>query len=431
MNNSETLYNRRSKIVPTALGIFNPSTIISAEGAIITDADGRKLIDFAGGIGVQNAGHCPPPVVKAIQEQAGKFIHSCVNVSLFEKYIELCEKLAKLLPHGENTKVMLTNSGAESVENAVKIARQATGKPAIVCYNGSFHGRTMMAMTLTSSIKYKTGCGPFAPEVYRLDFPFYSSDEKKKYSEEIFVNEQIQKLKNFFSTQVSTNQTAAIIIELVQGEGGFNVAPKSYIKFLRQFCTENKILLIIDEVQSGFGRTCDWASYNHFEILPDISVWAKSIGGGMPIGAVIGKAEIMDKASSGTIGGTYLGNPLSCVSALATISYMEENKINERAKIVAKKVKSTFEKLQNKFPKIVYDVRGLGAMLAMEIRKPNNEPNPEFVKLLISKCHENGLIIISNGTYGNCVRILSPLIIEEEVLDKGLLILENSFEELM
>ena len=432
MNNTDKLYERRKKSVPNALGIFNPSSIQSAKGAIIIDADGRELIDFAGGIGVNNAGHGLPEIIEAIQKQAEKFIHASFNVSVYEQYMDLTEKLCEILPHGESTKAMLTLSGAESVENAIKIARAVTGKAGIICYDGSFHGRTMMAMTLTSNVKYKEGAGPYAPEVYRLEYPYYNNKIQKRMTLDEFDELMIMKLHKTFSSTVSISQTAAIILELVQGEGGFTVASKGYVQYLRKFCTENNIMLIFDEVQSGFGRTGKWAAYEHYDVVPDLSTWAKSMGGGMPIGCVIGKQEIMDAIKPGLIGGTYLGNPLSCVASLASINYMQKNNINDAGIKVGKIVYDRFIKWQTLYPNNITDVRGLGAMLAIEFTNPKTGiPDGEAAKAIVNKCLEKGLIIITSGTYGNCIRILSPLFIEDEILENGLNILEETIKEIL
>ncbi|MEP6844380.1 MAG: aminotransferase class III-fold pyridoxal phosphate-dependent enzyme [Panacibacter sp.] len=423
------LYQRRKKVVPNALGIFNPSSVQYAHDAIMIDADGKELIDFAGGIGVLNAGHCPPPVVKAIQEQAERLIHSSFNVAIYEEYLILAEKMVEILPHGDATKVMFLNSGAEAVENVIKIAKQATKRPAIIAYSGGFHGRTMMAMSLTSKVAYKSGCGPFAPEVYRIDYPAYNKKEKN--SEEGFAEQEIQRLKSFFKTYVRAEDVAAIIIELVQGEGGFYVASKPYIQKLRRLCDELGILLIFDEVQSGFGRTGKWAAYEHYDVIPDLSTWAKSMGSGVPIAAVMGKTHIMDAASPGTIGGTYAGNPICCAASLATIKYMEEININALGEKIGDIVRNRFESFQQKYPSVIGEVRGLGAMLAFDVIKDGDEtkPNAELTKKIMDTCAKRGLVIISAGVHGNVIRILSPLVIEEELLNKGLDILEQVIAE--
>ncbi len=431
MGNAEALLKRRKQWVPDAIGIFNPSTAVSGNGSMLIDADGHEMIDFAGGIGVVNAGHCPPPVVKAIQAQAEKLIHCSFNVATYEVYVQLAERLARLFPHGDHTKVMLTNSGAESIENAIKIARQATGRPAIICYEQGFHGRTMMAMTLTSKVGYKLGCGPFAPEVYRIPFPDHYHDGKGQSLEE-FSAGQLRELELFFQRQVPVEQVAAILMEPVQGEGGFNVAPPDYLKGLREICTKYGILLILDEVQSGFGRTGKWAAYQHFGVVPDLSTWAKSLGSGMPIGAVIGKASIMDACKPSTIGGTYPGNPVCCAAALATLDYMEEIDINTKGQRVGHTVRERFNAWQKRFPAIG-DVRGLGAMMAFELVKNGDpfQPDADLCKRLIAWCAGRGLIIINAGIQGNVIRILSPLVIEAETLAKGLDIIEQGLTEII
>jgi 4-aminobutyrate aminotransferase / (S)-3-amino-2-methylpropionate transaminase / 5-aminovalerate transaminase len=431
MTHTDALYERRKQFVPNALGIFNPSSAVSASGAWITDADGRRLLDFAGGIGVINAGHCPPTVVKAIQEQAARLIHCAFNVAVYDTYLDLAERLARLFPHGDQgTKVMLTNTGAESVENAIKIARQATGRSAIICYEGAFHGRSMMAMTLTSKTALKAGCGPYAPEVYRLPYPYYGPSERQLFATEAaFAAHHEAELYRFFSLSVPANQVAAIIIEVVQGEGGFTVVSKPYLQALRRVCDEKGILLILDEVQSGFGRTGAWAGYEHYGITPDLSTWAKSMGSGMPIGCVIGRASVMDAISPGTIGGTYPGNPVCAAASLATLAYMEEIDINAHGQRVGRQVRERFEQMQARYPDRIGDVRGLGAMLAIEIVKNGNlgQPDGEFTKQIIHQCHAKELIVISSGVHANCIRVLSPLIISDEDLQHGLDIIEGCF----
>lgn len=425
MKKSESLIARRNAIVPEGMGMFTPLTVASGRGAMITDLDGKSYIDFAGGIGVLNAGHCPRPVVDAIAKQSKELLHACFPVAMYEPYVNLCETLAKLLPHGRSTKVMLTNSGVEAVENAVKIARQATGRQGVICFGGGFHGRTLLGMSLTSKTGYKMGCGPFAPEVYRIPFPDYYKrndglDPVK------FVKRELLSLEEFLRTTVDASQVAAVIIELVQGEGGFVVAPREYVQGLAKLCRRNGILLIVDEVQTGFGRTGAWAASSHYDITPDISTWAKSMGSGMPIGAVIGRADVMDKTTKGTLGGTYLGNPVACAASLATISYMKKININQKGKQVGKAVMTFFRKLQKECPAIG-DVRGLGAMTAFELvkNKDANQPDPDLAKKLITACAANGLLIISAGTSGNVIRVLSPLVISSSQLNRGLNILRK------
>lgn len=430
-NRSEQLLARRKAVVANGVGVFNTATVSSASGAIIKDLDGKELIDFAGGIGVVNAGHSPQPVVDAITEQAKKFIHTSFNVVTYEPYIELCEKLCEILPHGEHTKAMLMSTGAEAVENAIKIARQATGRSAIISFTGAFHGRTMMAMTLTSKIDYKLGCGPFAPEVYRLPFPNYYRYGQDM-SEEQFVDMELKRMDESMKNMVDPNSVAAVIMEVVQGEGGFNVVPEGYLKGLREFCNHYGIMLILDEVQSGFCRTGKWAAYEHFGVKPDLSTWAKSLGSGMPIAAVLGRAEIMDSAKPSTIGGTYIGNPVSCAAALATIKLMEDQDLNQRGEEVGRIVMNRFYKMKEKHPEIG-DVRGLGAMVAMEFVKNNDprQPDSETCFKLLHGCADEGLILISAGTHKNVIRVLSPLVISDEDLNRGLDIMERQLDKIL
>ncbi len=422
---SQELLNRRKESVANGVGVFNTATVKEAKGAIIIDADGRELIDFAGGIGVVNAGHCPEPVVAAIREQAGKYLHTSFNVVTYEPYIELCEELIEILPHGKKTKAMLVSTGAEAVENAIKIARQATKRPAVLCYTGAYHGRTMMAMTLTSKISYKHDCGPFAPEVYRLPFPNLYRYKGNR-DEATFVKDELKRLHESAHNLVDIKSVAAIILEPIQGEGGFNPIPQKYLEGLRDFCDEHGIMLIMDEVQSGFGRTGYWASWQHYGVQPDLSTYAKSMGSGLPIAAVLGRAEIMDAAAPGSIGGTYIGSPVCCAAALATIKYMKEINLNERAKEVGATIMNRLKNLMKNLPEMG-DVRGIGAMIGIEFVKNGDptQPNAEVCSQIVKGCSENGLILLSAGTHKNIIRILSPLVITEQQLDKGLSILES------
>lgn len=422
---SKNLLERRKQIVANGVGVFNTATVQSAKDSTIIDVDGNRLIDFAGGIGVVNAGHCPPTVVEAIREQAGKYLHTSFNVVTYEPYIALCEELAEILPHGDKTKVMLISTGAEAVENAIKIARQATQRPAVLCFSEAYHGRTHMAMSLTSKINYKISCGPFAPEVYRLPFPnFYKQNGNK--SIEDFVDDALRELYESVHTIVDAKSVAAVIIEPIQGEGGFNPVPKRYLEGLRAFCDEHGIMLIIDEIQSGFCRTGHWASWQHYGVQPDISTYAKSMGSGLPIAAVVGKAEIMDAALPGTIGGTYIGSPVCCVAASATIKYMKDINLNQKAIHVGKIIMKRMLDLQ-KIVKSIGDVRGVGAMIGIEFIKDQNPhlPDTELSSKIVKGCADEGLILISAGTYKNVIRILSPLVITDDELNEGLDILET------
>jgi len=426
---SQELLNRRKNIVANGVGVYNTATVSDAKGAIITDLDGRQLIDFAGGIGVVNAGHCPEPVVEAIREQAGKYIHTSFNVVTYEPYITLCEELAEILPHGKKTKAMLISTGAEAVENAIKIARQATQRPAVLCFTDAYHGRTLMAMSLTSKVNYKFSSGPFAPEVYRIPFPNFYKYHRTRDMEE-FVESELQRLYDSQHSLVDIKSVAAIIIEPIQGEGGFNPAPLKYLQGLRKFCDEHGVILIMDEIQSGFCRTGHWASWQHYGVQPDLSTYAKSLGSGLPIAAVVGQADIMDAAAPGTIGGTYIGSPICCVAASATIKFMKDNNLNERALHIGKIIRDRMEKLKAEFSGIG-DVRGIGAMIGIEFVKNSNpeHPNSELCDHIVKGCADEGLILLSAGTFKNVIRILSPLVITDEQLNQGLDILEGQIRK--
>lgn len=426
---SQELFERRKNVVANGVGVFNTATVDHAHGATIIDVDGNELIDFAGGIGVVNAGHCPEPVVQAIKDQADKYLHTSFNVVTYEPYIKLCEELCEILPHGERTKAMLVSTGAEAVENAIKIARQATKRQAILCFTDAYHGRTMMAMTLTSKIDYKLDCGPFAPEIYRLRFPnFYRYGAGQTLDQ--FADQELKMLQASKKNLVNPNNVAAVIIEPIQGEGGFNPVPQKYLEGLRDFCDHYGIMLIFDEVQSGFARTGNWASWQNYNVVPDISTYAKSMGSGLPIAAVLGKAEVMDAAAPGTIGGTYIGSPLACAASLATIQYMKDINLNARALEIGKIIMNRFEDLKRRYNE-VGDVRGIGAMNAIEFVKDSDSylPDGDLCQAIVQGCSENGLIIISSGTYKNTIRVLSPLVISDELLKKGLDILENQIIE--
>lgn len=430
LTRSQELIARRKAAVPNGVGMFNHATAAKAHGATIIDADGRELIDFAGGIGVVNAGHCPPPVVKAIQEQAEKFLHVSFNVASYEPYIALCEKLNTLLPHGGPTKTLLVSTGAEAVENAIKIARQTTKRQGVLCFTDAFHGRTMMAMTLTSKVGYKADCGPFAPEVYRTQFPNYFRYGAGR-SEAEFAKAELQRLEELSHNLVDPKQLACVIIELVQGEGGFNVAPKAYVEGLRKWCDQHGILLIFDEIQAGFGRTGAWSAYSHFGITPDLSTWAKSLGSGLPIAAVMGRADVMDKAAGSSIGGTYIGSPISCAAALATLKYMEEIGINAKGRHVGEVIRERFEQMKAKHD-CVGDVRGLGAMMAMEFNVDGDplKPDADTCTKLMNACAKRDLVVITAGTEKNVIRVLAPLVISDELLNKGLDILEEELNKI-
>lgn len=425
MTRTEELLTRRAAVVPAAVPRVTAASIVSGRGAIVVDADGRELIDFATGIGVMAVGHSQGPVLRAIREQAEKLQHTCIHVATYEPYVALCEKLATLFPHGDQTKVFLTNSGAEAVENAVKIARQATKRAGILTFTESFHGRTLLCLSLTSKVGYKSGCGPFAPEIYRLPFPnYYRHGDGLTLS--AFVERELARLRQAFVNVVAPGNLAAVLIEVVQGEGGFVPAPFEYLRGLRRICDEHGVLLIIDEIQTGFCRTGRWAAYEHAGIRPDLSTWAKAMGGGLPIAAVVGRAEVLDACAPGTLGGTYGGNPVACAASLATIQVMEDEGLCERAVRIGNVLRDRFLDLQARCP-LIGDVRGLGAMTAIELVLDGdpNKPATDVVKQLVDACEKRGLLIVPSGSYGNIVRILCPLVIPDEQLERGLDVLEG------
>ena len=415
---SQDLLNRRQACVSTGVGRLNTLVVAHGKGAVLTDVEGREFLDLASGIGVTTVGHSHPKVVEAISKQAGMLQHTCIHVATYEPYLSLCEKLIELFPHGDDTRAMLVNSGAEAVENAVKIARQYTGRPAIISFSEGFHGRTLLATTLTSKVGYKMGCGPYAPEIYRLPFPnyFHYGDGLEQ---DAFVERELRRLRDFFVNTVSSEQVAAVIVEVVQGEGGFNVIPEVYLQGLQQECRARGILLVLDEVQSGFCRTGKWAAYQHFDVQPDLTTWAKAMGGGMPVSAVVGRAEVMNGVRPGTLGGTYGGNPVACASALAAIEVMEEERLCERAVHVGALIRQRMEKMKASSPKVL-DVRGLGAMLAMELA----EGAPEIV----ARCLENGVLVLTAGANGQVLRLLPPLVMTDEQLEKALDVVEEAVD---
>ena len=419
MADSSDLIARRNAAVSAGVGRLNGVVLSHGQGAVVTDLEGKEYIDMASGIGVMSVGHSHPRVLEAIARQSQKLQHACIHVSTYEPYVALCEKLISLFPHGsEGTKAMLVNSGAEAVENAVKIARQATGRPAIVCFTEGFHGRTLLATTLTSKVGYKLGCGPYAPETYRLQFPnrFRYGDGL---SEDAFTAREVQRLRDFFSGTVAPDQVAAVILETVQGEGGFHPVPPLYLKALRQECDRHGILLILDEVQSGFCRTGRWAGYQHTEVVPDLSTWAKAMGGGLPISAVLGKAAIMDRARPGTLGGTYGGNPVACAAALAAIEVMERENLCARAEAIGQTVRTKLEPLKARLDGVL-DLRGLGAMMAIELS--------EGTANVVARCIERGVLAITAGHDGRVLRLLPPLVISAELLEQALSVIAEEIE---
>src|SRR5215472_8826043 len=371
---SKEVMARRQEYV--ARGVASTMNVFAAkaDGAIIEDVDGNQYIDFAGGIGAMNIGHSRPEVTKAIAEQAAKFTHTCFSVMMYEPYIALAERLVKLTPGEFPKKTLFFNSGAEAVENAVKIARWATGRPAIIVFDNAFHGRTLMTMTMTSKVKpYKYGFGPYAPEVYRAPFPYpYRMDMTAQES----IDYCMQELERMFVGEVAPDRVAAIIVEPVQGEGGFMVSPPGFLRALKELCEKHNILFVADEIQSGFCRTGRMFAVEHDGVEPDLVIIAKSMGAGMPISGVVGRAEIMDAPSPGTLGGTYSGNPVACAAANAVLDLYEREDMAARSREIGLVVTKRFLSLQERYP-FIGDVRGLGGMAAVELVKDRTTKEPD------------------------------------------------------
>jgi len=431
MKTNELLLNERNKHIPQ--GPFNTHPIFAerAKGAIIVDVEGKEYIDFAGGIGVNNAGHCDEKVLEAIQDQIKKYIHTCFHVVMYEPYIELAKRLNEITPGSFPKKTMFANSGAEAVENAIKIARHAASRQATIAFEDAFHGRTLLALSLTSKMKpYKFGFAPYAPEIYRMPYAYcYRCAFGLEYpSCEIRC---AYFLRDFFNTHISAEQVAALIVEPVLGEGGFVVPPKEYFKILQKICQDNGIVFIADEIQTGFGRTAKMFAMEHYEVEPDILVMAKSIAGGLPLSAITGKTELMDHPQVGGLGGTFGGNPVACRAALAVLDQFENTDVLKRAEKIGQRVLERFKEFEKHYA-VVGDVRGLGAMVGMELVTDRNikEPATALTKKLVNRCREKGLLMISAGTYSNIIRPLMPLVITDEQLEKGLSIIDESLGEL-
>jgi 4-aminobutyrate aminotransferase / (S)-3-amino-2-methylpropionate transaminase / 5-aminovalerate transaminase len=416
---------RRNSAVPR--GVFHATPIFAAraEGAMVEDVDGNRYLDFAGGIGCLNVGHRAPRVLAAIREQLDAFLHTCFSVAPYAKYVELAEKLNSIVPGNFPKKTMLVNSGAEAIENAVKIARSCTRRPAIVCFEDAFHGRTMLTMSLTSKTHpYKAGFEPFATDIYRIPYAYcYRCSYSLQYPAcNVFCAHH---LEDTFKRVVAAEAVAAVVVEPVLGEGGFVAPPREFFTVLQEICRRHKILLIADEVQTGFGRTGAMFASERYGLVPDILVSAKSIAGGLPLAAVTGRAEIMDTPGIGGLGGTFGGNPVSCAAGLAAIETLERENLSARAEKLGERFDSRARSWQKHFP-LIGDVRGLGAMRAIELvrSRETREPAKEETERVLRYCHEHGLILISSGTYGNVLRLLVPLVITDEQFDEGLNVVE-------
>lgn len=423
------LLDRRAQFVPDGVGNNTPIFVKKAQGALLQDVDDNVYLDFAGAIGTLNAGHCPPEVVAAIKDQAEQYLHTCFHVAMYEPYLLLAEKLAHITPGHFPKKTIFLSSGAEAVENAVKIARKYTGRSGIVSFARGFHGRTLLGMSLTSKVKpYKLQMGPFAPSTYKAPFP-YPLHRPKEMTEIEYAMYCVRQFEEFLLTEVAAEEIAAVIMEPVQGEGGFIVPPKEYVRGIYDICKKHRILFISDEIQTGFARTGEMFASTHYGIEPDLIAMSKSLAAGIPISAVTGRSEIMDAPAPGEIGGTYGGSPIGCAAALAVIEKIEREGLIGRARDIGAAICGYFTELQKEVP-LIAEVRGLGAMYGVEFLDPDGgEPAKSFVAAVLKACYESGVILLSAGIYGNVIRFLTPLVITDDQLQEGLDIVGEAIRE--
>jgi 4-aminobutyrate aminotransferase/(S)-3-amino-2-methylpropionate transaminase len=416
---------RKERVIAEPLGLYVPVMIDEGHGALLTDVDGNTFVDFMGGIGCLGVGHSHPRVVAAVQEQAARFFHTDFTILPYEVYVEYAERLLALTPFSGPAKAAFFNSGAEAVENAIKFARGYTKRPAVIAFEGGFHGRTLMALTLTSKTHpYKAGFGPFAPEVYRVPFPFEYHG--------ITVADSLGALERALSTQVAAETVAAIVVEPEQGEGGFVPAPPGFLEGLRAICDREGILLIVDEVQTGFGRTGKMFAIEHYGVEPDLMTLAKSIAAGLPLSAVVGKAGIMDCLPDNSVGGTYVGNPVALAAAVAVLDVFEEEGLVERAQRIGETMRTRMLSWQERYDAIG-DVRGLGAMLAVEYveDRATKAPAPAIATRVVEESAKRGLLLLKSGIYSNCNRVLCPLVITDAELEEALGAWDDALEAVL
>jgi 4-aminobutyrate aminotransferase/(S)-3-amino-2-methylpropionate transaminase len=418
---SRQLMARRNAAVPRGLAHATPVFAESADAALVTDVDGNVFLDFAGGIGVMNVGHSDPHVVDAVREQALRLMHTCFSVAPYEGYVALAERLAALTPGTFPKKTLLVNSGAEAIENAVKIARHATGRPGVMCFEDGFHGRTMLALSLTSKVTpYKTGFGPFAASILRVPYAYcYRCEYGLRYPECAFAC--VSSLEEQFKRHADPQTIAAVVVEPILGEGGFVVPPPGYLAELAALCRRHGILVIADEVQTGFGRTGRMFACEHDGLEPDLLVTAKSLAAGLPLAAVIGRAELMDSPIEGGLGGTYAGNPLACAAALAVLDRFASGDLLERSEAIGVRIEARARAWARDF-RLVGDVRRRGAMVGVELvrSRESREPAKRETEEVVRLACERGVLLIAAGTFGNVVRFLTPLVISDDALDEGL-----------
>jgi 4-aminobutyrate aminotransferase / (S)-3-amino-2-methylpropionate transaminase / 5-aminovalerate transaminase len=417
---SREIAERKERVVAAPLSLVHPIFTAEGHGATLTDVDGNTFIDLTGGVGCLNVGHSHPRVVEAAQEQLARFAHTDFTIVPYEIYVELAERLIAVSPFSGPAKAAFFNAGTEAIENSIKFARSYTKRPAVIAFEGAFHGRTLLSMTMTSKTHpYKAGLGPFAPEVYRVPYPHVYRG--------IDVDSALKALRRAFVTQVAAESVAAIVMEPILGEGGFVVAPTEFVEGVREICNEHGIVFVVDEVQTGFGRTGKMWGIEHHGVEPDLMVVAKSIAGGLPLSGVVGRAEIMDAPPDSAIGGTYVGNPVAQAAAIAVLNVFEDEGLVERAGAIGETIKARMLAWQERWGKIG-DVRGLGAMLAIElVRDPQTkEPAADLASAVIDEAFRNGLLLIKSGTDGNCIRVLTPLVISDAELDEALGVWEDA-----
>ena len=422
---SKEILARKKRVVAEPLSIYLPIVIAEGRRATLTDVDGNTFIDFTGGVGCLNVGHSHPRVVEAAQEQLTRFSHTDFTIVPYEVYVTLAERLCAATPIAGPRKAAFFNAGTEAVENAIKFARAFTGRPAVIGFEGGFHGRTLLSLSLTSKTHpYKAGLGPFAPEVYRVPF---AQDYRGP-----SATEALDALERAFVTQVAAENVAAIVIEPVQGEGGFQVAPLELMEGVRAICDGHGIVMVVDEVQTGFGRTGKLFAIEHYGVEPDLITVAKSIAGGLPLSGVIGKAEIMDAPGDSAIGGTYVGNPVAQAAALAVLDVIEEEGLCDRAAALGEAMRARMQSWQERWPQIG-DLRGLGAMLAIElVRDPGTkEPAADLATQVVEQAAAHGLLLLKSGIYSNCIRVLTPLVLSDAELDEALGVWEEALEHVL
>jgi 4-aminobutyrate aminotransferase/(S)-3-amino-2-methylpropionate transaminase len=422
--NNAALLARRQAAIPRGVGFSHPIFIERGENAEIWDVEGRRFIDFAGGIAVLNTGHRHPKIIQAVKDQLDHYTHTCFQVLAYEPYVELAERINAKAPGDFAKKTLFLTTGAEAVENAVKIARAHTGRSGVIAFGGGYHGRTLLTLGLTGKVvPYKTGFGPFPAEVFHARFPNALHG--------VSVDDAIESIEHIFKNDIEASRVAAMIVEPVQGEGGFNVAPPEFLQRVRALCDQHGIVMIADEVQTGAGRTGTWFAVEQSGVAPDLITMAKSMAGGFPISAVVGRAEIMDAPAPGGLGGTYAGSPLACAAALAVLEVFDEENLLQRSRDVGQRITSRLQALA-KDHKCIAEVRGLGAMVAMELCKNGDphQPDADLTKALAVEAMNRGLIILTCGTYGNVVRILVPLTASDTVIDEGLNMIADALNHL-